>query len=55
LKSLISERHGAIGARFIEQEIGAAAIPYLEEAMRSNSESVRARASHLLTKLNRAP
>jgi serine/threonine-protein kinase len=53
LKSFISERYGATGERFIEREIGAAAIPYLEQAARSNSLSVHARASHLLTKLNR--
>jgi hypothetical protein len=55
LKSFVSERYGGVGARFIEREIGAAAIPYLEEATRSNSLSVRAHASRLLAKLNRAP
>jgi eukaryotic-like serine/threonine-protein kinase len=54
LKSFISERYGATGARFIEREIGAPAIPYLEQATRSNSLSVRAHASRLLAKLNRA-
>jgi hypothetical protein len=54
LKSFISERYGATGARFIEREIGDPAIPYLEQATRSNSLSVRAHASHLLAKLNRA-
>src|SRR5439155_22556786 len=51
LKSFMSERYGGIGARFIEREIGAAAIPYLQEATRSNSQSVRAHASRLLTRL----
>jgi hypothetical protein len=55
LKSFVSERYGAIGARFIEREIGTAAIPYLEPLARSNSLSTRARASRLLAKLNHAP
>ena len=53
VKSFMSERYGGIGARFIEREIGAAAIPYLEQATRSNSQSVRARAARLLVTLNR--
>ena len=54
LKSFMSERYGATGARFIEREVGAPAIPYLEQAARSNSQSVRAHATRLLAKLNRA-
>jgi serine/threonine-protein kinase len=53
LKSFISESHGGTGARFIEREIGAAAIPYVEQATRSNSLSVRGRAAHVLANLNR--
>jgi hypothetical protein len=55
LKSFMSDRYGGVGSRFIEREIGAFAIPYLEESLRSKSQSVRARASHLLARLNRAP
>ena len=54
LKSFMSERYGSVGARFIEREIGAAAIPFLQDAARGNSVSIRARASRLLAKLERA-
>jgi hypothetical protein len=54
LKSFMSERYGSVGARFIEREIGAAAIPYLENAARSRSQNERARAMHVLAKLNQA-
>jgi serine/threonine-protein kinase len=52
VKSLISERYGGVGTRFIEREVGAAAVPYLQDAARSKSQSVHARASRLLAKLN---
>jgi predicted Zn-dependent protease len=55
LKSFESDRYGSVGARFIEREIGAAAIPYLEEAARSSSRNVHAHASRLLARLSRAP
>jgi eukaryotic-like serine/threonine-protein kinase len=51
MKSFISNRWGSTGERFIEREIGAAAIPYLREATRSNSMSMRNRASRLLARL----
>jgi hypothetical protein len=51
LKSFASNRYAGVGAHFIEREIGAAAIPYLEELVRSKSPNVRAHASRLLTKL----
>jgi hypothetical protein len=53
VKSLISERHAGIGAHFIEHEIGSAAVPALEEALRSTSPNVRSRATRLLAKLKR--
>jgi hypothetical protein len=53
VKSFISERYAPIGARFIEREIGSAAIPSLEEAARSTSPNVRGHASRLLAKLER--
>jgi serine/threonine-protein kinase len=55
LKSLVSESHGGVGERFIEHEIGSAAIPYVEEAARSSSRNVSTRAARLLAKLNRNP
>jgi hypothetical protein len=55
LKSLVSESHGAVGERFIEREIGSAAIPYVEEAARSSSRNVSTRAARLLARLKRNP
>jgi hypothetical protein len=51
LKSLVSETEGAAGERCIEREIGAAAIPYVQELTRSKSQNIRTRATHLLAKL----
>jgi hypothetical protein len=55
LKSLVSDSHGSVGERFIEREIGSAAIPYVEEAARSNSRNMSTRAARLLARLNRNP
>jgi len=51
LKSLVSEKESANGARFIEREVGAAAIPYVEELTASKNQNIRARAKVLLARL----
>jgi hypothetical protein len=53
LKSLVSESHGGVGERFIEREIGSAAIPYVEAAVQSSSRNESTRAARLLARLNR--
>jgi serine/threonine protein kinase len=51
LKSLVSDRYGAAGARFVEREIGAAAVPYVEDLTRSKSVNIQKRATRLLPRL----
>jgi serine/threonine-protein kinase len=51
VKSFISDRYAETGVRFIEHEIGAAAIPALEEAARGKSLNVRTHAQRLLARL----
>jgi hypothetical protein len=51
LTSFVSSRWGGTGEKFIEREVGAAAVPYLHEATRSSSMSMQKRASRVLSHL----
>jgi serine/threonine-protein kinase len=53
IRCLVSDRFHTKCAEFLLREVGAPAAPFLEEAARTDSyANVRARAAHLLTKVN---
>jgi hypothetical protein len=51
IRGLVSPSHGGRAARFLRDEIGAPAIPFLEKARRSKSLNTQRHAERLLRQL----